>query len=105
VEEAKAEAKAGQALLQDVGAQMDQVREPIARFLDTGAESTDRQASAPGIDPAEPQPILSGGKYFDGSLARRRSCRTKRRYDSGVGLLEEDEEGGSEETNMENVEN
>jgi chromosome segregation ATPase len=99
------EARAGQALLQDVCAQMDQMREPIARFLDTGAESTDRQASAPGIDPAEPQPILSSGKYFDGSLARRRSSRTKRRYDSGVGLLEEDEEGGSEDTNTENVEN
>lgn len=45
------------------------------------------------------RPIVRPGKLFDASLARRSSTKTKkRRYDSGLGFLEED---GDEDVSME----
>lgn len=41
--------------------------------------------------PARATPARRAGAYLSGDLARRGSGKTRRRYDSGMGLLEEDE--------------
>ena len=86
----------GQARLQDL-------REYIDRLYQVGAESTNSQASVPGAAATRPQLIIKHGKYSDGSLTRRGSSGIKRRrYDSGLGFLEEEE--GGEDTSMEATE-
>ena len=107
----------GQAMLQDAHAQMARMREQISSILQTGVESTSTQASTSAFgqdemdgSPAggsllESQPVVRRGRYFDAALARRRSSRVKRRkYDSGLGFLEEEEEENDGDTNMEAVE-
>lgn len=84
-------------------AKLQGAREHIDNLLHTDADRSIGRASVPGEVATEPQPLIRRGKYFDGSLARRRSSRVKRRsYDSGLGFLEE--EGDSEDTRMEATE-
>lgn len=108
VEEVK---MSGQIMLQDVHAQMDKMRAQIGRFLQTGAETGSAELSTQGPDgegrdragegSTESQPVVRRGRYFDASLARRRSSKMKRRYDSGLDFLEEEGDG---DTNMEAAE-
>ncbi|KIN01107.1 hypothetical protein OIDMADRAFT_163286 [Oidiodendron maius Zn] len=101
-EAAEAKVEAAKAKV-EAEAKLQGAREHIELLLHTDADSSIGRASVPGDAVTEPQPIIRRGKYFDGSLARRRSSRVKRRsYDSGLGFLEE--EGDSEDTRMEATE-
>ena len=56
--------------------------------------SSRREGSAPpSVDDSTPQAVVRRGRFLDGGLARRSSGKKRRRYDSGLGFLEEEDEG------------
>jgi hypothetical protein len=80
------------------------MREQLNRVLETGVEYINgnavvvrpsrREGSAPpAVDDATPQAVIRRGRFLEGGLARRSSGRKRRRYDSGLGFLEEEDEG------------
>jgi chromosome segregation ATPase len=81
------------------------MREQLGRVLETGmgyingdvsVQGPRRESSAPpAVGGSEPQAIVLRGRFLDGSLARRLSGKKRRRYDSGLGFLDEGEEGDS----------
>lgn len=79
-------------------AQIARIRDEIDRVFQErieSANSTPQRKQARNEDHTEdsamesPQPVVRRGRFFDASLARRRSSRGKRRYDSGLEFLEE----------------
>lgn len=78
------------------------MREQLNRVLDTGmgyingdvsVQRSRREGSAPPtVGGSEPQAIVRRGRFLDGGLARRSSGKKRRRYDSGLGFLEEEDE-------------
>jgi hypothetical protein len=80
------------------------MREQLNRVLDTGMgyingdvsvqRSSRREGSAPpAVDDLTPQAVVRRGRFLDGGLARRLSGKKRRRYDSGLGFLEEEDDG------------
>ena len=77
------------------------MREQLNRVLETGmgyingdvcSQRSTREGSAPPtVGGSEPQAIVRRGRFLDGGLARRSSGKKRRRYDSGLGFLEEEE--------------
>jgi chromosome segregation ATPase len=78
------------------------MREQLNRVLETGmgyingdvsVQRSRREGSAPpAVGGPEPQAVVRRGRYLDGGLARRSSGKKRRRYDSGLGFLEEQDE-------------
>lgn len=78
------------------------MREQLNRVLETGmgyingdvsVRRSRREGSAPPtVGGSEPQAVVRRGRFLDGGLARRLSGKKRRRYDSGLGFLEEEDE-------------
>lgn len=76
------------------------MRDQLSRALDTGtgyvrgegsvARSERSISVIPETDHEQPKPVVRRGQFLDPSLARRKSGQMRRRYDSGMGFLEED---------------
>lgn len=84
------------------------MQEQINRIMQAHIESVSIQSSpqrpdvgsrrSAGETSTELQPVVRRGRYFDVSLARRASSNGRRRYDSGLDFLDEEEEGEEEES-------
>ncbi|TVY82916.1 hypothetical protein LSUE1_G001892 [Lachnellula suecica] len=78
------------------------MRDQLTRALETGLGYVNGDVSVQGPDlgettpiaeePSTSQPIVRRGRFLDGDLARK-SGKKRRRYDSGLGFLEEEVEG------------
>lgn len=72
---------------------------PASMGASVALYDTGRRTSLPGVDVASSsKPVIRRGRFFDGDLTRR-SGKKRRRYDSGLGFLEEGE--GESEMAME----
>jgi hypothetical protein len=74
----------------------------LTRVLETGMGyvNGDVAVQGPSLEGSSPvtgdsQPVVRRGRFLDGDLARK-SGKKRRRYDSGLGFLEEEDEGGME---------
>jgi hypothetical protein len=78
------------------------MREQLNRVLETGmgyingdvsVQRSTREGSAPpSVGGETQQAVVRRGRFLDGGLARRSSGKKRRRYDSGLGFLEEGDE-------------
>jgi hypothetical protein len=90
------------------------VQEQIYRMMQAHIESPSIQSSpqrpdigtrrSAGETSTELRPVVRRGRYLDASLARRGSSKGKRRYDSGLDFLEEEEEREQESGDVDTTE-
>jgi hypothetical protein len=81
------------------------MRDQLTRALETGmgyvngdisVQGPSREGSSPVIgESSNSLPVVRRGRFLDGDLARK-SGKKRRRYDSGLGFLEEEDEGEME---------
>ena len=75
--------------------QFDRVLETSSGFIngDLSMQRSRREGSAPPtVGGLESQAVIRRGRFLDGGLARRSSGKKRRRYDSGLGFLGEEDE-------------
>ncbi|KAG0644931.1 hypothetical protein D0Z07_9372 [Hyphodiscus hymeniophilus] len=85
----------GQRVVQAMREQLNRVLETGMGYIngDVSVQRSRREGSAPpSIGGPEPQAVVRRGRFIDGGLARRASGKKRRRYDSGLGFLEEEDE-------------
>jgi chromosome segregation ATPase len=84
----------GQHVIQAMQEQLNRVMETGMGYIngDVSVQRSRRGSAPPTIGDSEPPAVVRRGRFLDGDLARRSSGKKRRRYDSGLGFLEEEDE-------------